>query len=89
MKAIKRFGLLWYEFVVGDDWTITPGVVLSVLATWFLARYVAVAWVVTPVAVALLLGGIPRTRPATLIIQEVAESPGDQPRRPPFVPVAS
>ena len=42
--------------MIGDDWTIALGVVTAIGATWLLARHVGAAWLVMPVAVAVLLG---------------------------------
>jgi hypothetical protein len=56
MKTVKGFGRFWYDFVIGDDWTIALGVVIAIGATWLLARHVGAAWLVMPVAVAVLLG---------------------------------
>jgi hypothetical protein len=32
--AAKRLGLFWYGFVVGDDWTIAAGIVVSLGASY-------------------------------------------------------
>ena len=29
MKHLAAFGRFWYDFVVGDDWTIAAGVVAA------------------------------------------------------------
>jgi len=31
-------GRFWYDFVVGDDWTIAAGVVIALGIVWALAR---------------------------------------------------
>jgi hypothetical protein len=56
MKYVAAFGRFWYDFVVGDDWTIAVAVVAAVAATAVLAPVTAVAWMVLPAAVALILG---------------------------------
>jgi len=56
MKTVKGFARFWYDFVIGDDWVIAVGVVAAIGATWLLARHVGAAWLVMPVAVAVLLG---------------------------------
>lgn len=33
MNAIKRFGLFWYHFIVGDDWRIAAGVIAGLALT--------------------------------------------------------
>ncbi len=55
MSGLKRFGQFWYDFVVGDDWTIALGVLTAIAATWLLSSHLHVAWLVIPVAVAVLL----------------------------------
>jgi hypothetical protein len=38
MNAIKRFGLFWYHFIVGDDWRIAAGVIAGLALTAFLTH---------------------------------------------------
>jgi hypothetical protein len=33
MSYLRRFGRFWYDFVVGDDWTVALGVVLALTVT--------------------------------------------------------
>jgi hypothetical protein len=50
MKAFFRF---WYDFIVGDDWTIAVGVALALGVTAFLAHDgMPSAWWLLPVVVA-------------------------------------
>ncbi|TJZ99636.1 hypothetical protein FCI23_44960 [Actinacidiphila oryziradicis] len=51
-----RFLHFWYDFVVGDDWTVAVGVVVALIVTALLAGGAIAAWWVLPVAVVLLLG---------------------------------
>lgn len=51
---LKRFGLFWYDFVIGDDWQIAAGVVLLLVITGLAGGW-ALAWLITVVAVALLI----------------------------------
>lgn len=53
MKYIIGFFQFWYDFVVGDDWTIAAGVVIALALTALLARNNIAAWWLLPVAVAL------------------------------------
>ncbi len=53
MKYILGFFQFWYDFVVGDDWTIAAGVVIALGLTALLARSNIAAWWLLPVAVAL------------------------------------
>jgi len=58
MHAVTRFLAFWYDFIVGDDWTLAVGVVLALLVAAVLARSTvsAVAWIILPVAIVLILG---------------------------------
>lgn len=51
-----RFLRFWYDFVVGDDWTIAVGVVIALAATTLLVAAGIPAWWLLPVAVVILLG---------------------------------
>lgn len=54
MRAFFRF---WYDFVVGDDWTIAVGVVLALGATAALAHNgLDTVWWLLPLVVAIGLG---------------------------------
>jgi hypothetical protein len=56
VNPIMRFLHFWYDFVVGDDWTVAVGVVIALIVTALLAGGGIAAWWVLPVAVVLLLG---------------------------------
>jgi hypothetical protein len=47
--AFLRF---WYDFIVGDDWTIAAGVTLALVVTFVLAHSGVTAWFVLPAIVA-------------------------------------
>jgi hypothetical protein len=55
MTYVKRFLGFWYDFIVGDDWTIAAGVVGGLVLTGVLARRGADAWWLMPLAVTVLL----------------------------------
>jgi Flp pilus assembly protein TadB len=55
MKYIVAFGRFWYDFLVGDDWTIAVAVVVAVALTALLSRVTSAAWIVMVVAVAAIL----------------------------------
>ncbi len=55
MTYVKRFLGFWYDFIVGDDWTIAAGVVGGLALTGVLARRGADAWWLMPLAVTVLL----------------------------------
>lgn len=55
MSRLRRFLAFWYDFVVGDDWTVAVGVVVALAVTYGLTRAGVDAWWVLPLAVAALL----------------------------------
>jgi hypothetical protein len=52
---LKGFARFWYDFFVGDDWTVALGVVFALAVTYGLSRAGVPAWWVTPVAIVMLL----------------------------------
>ncbi|WP_206305750.1 hypothetical protein [Actinacidiphila soli] len=56
MNPIMRFLHFWYDFVVGDDWTVAVGVVIALVVTALFAGAGIAAWWLLPLAVVLLLG---------------------------------
>jgi hypothetical protein len=56
LKAVRAFGAFWYDFVVGDDWSVAAGVVLALAVTALLAHLGVPAWWLLPLAVLALLG---------------------------------
>jgi hypothetical protein len=52
---MKRFGLFWWDFIVGDDWRVAVGIALAFALTAILATTSAPAWAVLPLAVAAVL----------------------------------
>jgi len=54
-KGIRAFGLFWYEFIVGDDWTVAAAVGLAIAATWGLAKAGVSAWWLLPIVVVVSL----------------------------------
>ncbi|HEX3724215.1 MAG TPA: hypothetical protein VHV31_15620 [Nitrolancea sp.] len=56
MRYIKNFGLFWYDFVIGDDWSVAVGIVIALVITALLAHQNIVAWWLMPIAVAVVLG---------------------------------
>jgi len=51
VRAFLRF---WYDFIVGDDWTIAVGVILALAVTALLAHHgLPSAWWLLPAVVAL------------------------------------
>jgi len=56
MGYIKNFGLFWYDFIVGDDWSVAVGVVIALIITALLAHQDVTAWWLMPLAVVAVLG---------------------------------
>ena len=61
MRYLKNFGLFWYDFVIGDDWTIAAAVVVALAVIGLLAHeHVAAWWIMLLVVLAFL--GVSLTR---------------------------
>ncbi len=54
-SALVRFGLFWYDYLVGDDWQIALGVVVAIVLTVVLAPIWSAAWLIMPLAVLILM----------------------------------
>jgi hypothetical protein len=55
MGFIVGFARFWYDFIVGDDWTVAAGVIVALVLAAVLTRVHLVAWWWLPAAVGLLL----------------------------------
>ena len=55
MRAVRAFARFWYDFIVGDDWTVAAGVVVALVVTALLAHGHVPAWWPLPLAVTGLL----------------------------------
>jgi hypothetical protein len=55
MQRLRAFAAFWYDFVVGDDWLIAVGVVISLALTYALSQTAVPAWWLLPLALVLLL----------------------------------
>ncbi len=56
--AIRRmfaFLTFWYRFVVGDDWLVASGILVTLVLTYALSRTAVPAWWLMPVAIGTLL----------------------------------
>jgi len=52
VKAFLRF---WYDFIIGDDWRIAVGVVVTLAGVFVAAHHGVNWWWLLPLAVAVLL----------------------------------
>ncbi len=55
MKWLAQFGKFWNDFLIGDDWRLAVGVVITVSAVFGVAHHGVNVWWLLPLAVALLL----------------------------------
>lgn len=55
IARLRGFATFWYDFFVGDDWTVAIGVLFAFAAAYGLGRAGIPAWWVAPVAVVMLL----------------------------------
>jgi len=56
MRYILSFAKFWFDFIIGDDWTIAASVAAAVGATLWLGRSNIQVWWVLPLAVIVTLG---------------------------------
>ena len=56
MKYVVAFGRFWWNFIVGDDWTVAAGVAVAIGLVAILVDHDVNAWWLLPVAVVLLTG---------------------------------
>jgi hypothetical protein len=52
---VRRFGLFWWNFLVGDDWRVAVGILVAFGLTRLLATTSLPAWWLLPLAVAAVL----------------------------------
>jgi hypothetical protein len=52
---IRAFAAFWYDFVIGDDWLVAAGVVISLALTYALSKAAVPAWWLVPLFLVLLL----------------------------------
>ncbi|HVC82051.1 MAG TPA: hypothetical protein VNL35_16280 [Chloroflexota bacterium] len=55
MTYIVGFGRFWYDFVVGDDWTIAAAVVTALAVVALMTHAHITSWWLLPVVVILFL----------------------------------
>ena len=55
MTHLKNFLLFWYDFIVGDDWVVAAGVVVTLFISSTLAHRDVSAWWLMPAAVVVIL----------------------------------
>lgn len=55
-RYIIVFIKFWYEFIIGDDWTIAASIGVAIAVTFWLVRSNIQAWWLLPTAAILSLG---------------------------------
>lgn len=55
MKFIRDFLFFWYDFIVGDDWTVAAGIVAALIVGRILTVASIPAWWWMPLVVAVVL----------------------------------
>ena len=53
---IVAFARFWYEFIVGDDWTVALAVLLGLVVTGILNANHLVGWWLMPIIVVIMTG---------------------------------
>ncbi len=56
MRYIMGFGAFWYDFIIGDDWTIAAAVVVALAVMAALVRASLNLWWFLPAVVVAFLG---------------------------------
>ena len=56
MRYILSFARFWYDFIIGDDWTIAASIAAAVAATFWLVHWNIEAWWLVPLAAIVTLG---------------------------------
>jgi hypothetical protein len=54
-RRASAFVGFWYDFVIGDDWTVAVGVIAALALTYCLSETAMPVWWVLPAAVAVVL----------------------------------
>jgi uncharacterized membrane protein len=55
MGGLKAFGDFWFDFLIGDDWRGTVGLIIAFVLTGWLNKSGAASWWIVPTAVIVLL----------------------------------
>ena len=56
MRYMIAFLKFWYDFIIGDDWTIATSIVVAIALTCLLVRSNTHAWWLLPIVAVLTLG---------------------------------
>ena len=65
LSWVVAFGRFWYDFIVGDDWTVAAAVAVGLVITAVLnARGVPAWWLVPVIVIAVVGVSLRRARPS-------------------------
>jgi large-conductance mechanosensitive channel len=53
---IVGFGKFWYDFIIGDDWTVAVAVFIGLIVTGILNSNHIVGWWLMPIIVVVMTG---------------------------------
>jgi len=56
MRYIRAFLKFWYDFIVGDDWTIAASITVAIAVTYWLVQSNIQAWWLLPAVAIVTLG---------------------------------
>jgi hypothetical protein len=56
MRYILSFAKFWYDFIIGDDWTIAASIAAAVAGTFWLVHSNIEAWWLLPLTAIVTLG---------------------------------
>jgi hypothetical protein len=56
LSWLRAFGRFWYDFIIGDDWTIAATVAGALVVTWLLHTVGVAAWWLPPLAAVVVIG---------------------------------
>ena len=66
LAAVRGFFRFWYEFIVGDDWTVAASVGVALVITAALNSAGVAAWWLVPLTVIVVVGiSLRRASPKT------------------------
>lgn len=82
MKYIREFFKFWYDFIVGDDWTVAAAVAAALVVVYWLAHLGLQVWWLMPAVVILATGlSVWRARAASTRARSLAYSRAVSPSR--------
>ena len=56
MRRARAFARFWYDFVIGEDWTVAAAVVAGLAVTAAIAHHHMTSWIILPAVATAVLG---------------------------------